>query len=107
MHPTALLLAASLAASAAAQTCIYTGSADPTAGNLGAGLTLLDYVSGTPYPGTWHRQVSVPAFLFQNVPTQITELSFAVKMGYARLQIAQLAVRMGQTTHTPMSATYA
>jgi hypothetical protein len=105
MHCLVPCLAALLAASLAAQTCIYTGSSDP-AGAGQASLFLLENTS-PPSPGFYRTQTLLPAALFQNVPVRITEISIPVRQGFRRSRFAQLTIRMGQTTVTQLSTVFA
>ena len=86
-----------------AQTCLYTWGSDP--GVAGSGANLLD-PAGT--GNVLRRQLLVPAVVFQNVPTRITELSGAsVPAGYRRVRFDELTIRMGHTSAAQLSTTFA
>ena len=99
-------LAAFLAAWLPAQTCVHTSGSDP-AGSLPPRATGRSFL----YPGTdsgWiRRHLLVPATLFANVPLRITDFSLPVREGWRQLRIRQFIVRMGHTTRTQLSTTFA
>lgn len=86
-----------------AQSCIYTADVDPALpGSIGTGFF------GAPDANLYYRKhYLVPATLFANVPLRITDLSLAVRQGWRRLRLPQVTVRMGQTTRTQLSNTFA
>lgn len=91
-----------LAGVAMTQNCLYNWGSDPTiAGNTGGLL-------GPAGPGQIRRQhLLVPALVFQNVPTRITDFAYAIGAGYRRLRFDELTIRMGHTNATQLSTNFA
>lgn len=91
-----------LASAAMAQNCLYNWGSDPTIPGNTSGLL------SPPGQGQVSRQhLLVPAFVFQNVPTRITDLAYAIGSGYRRLRFDELTIRMGHTSMTQLSTTFA
>lgn len=85
-----------------AQNCLYNWGSDPTIpGNTGGLL-------GPVGPGQVRRQqVLVPAIVFQNVPTRITDLAYVIGGGYRLMRFDELTIRMGHTSVAQLSTNFA
>ena len=86
-----------------AQTCVYSANMDPA-------LPATNAAGFFPTPnanGFYRTQYMIPATLFANVPLRITDLSLPVRQGWRRVLLPQVTVRMGQTTRTQLSNTFA
>lgn len=96
-----LLLFVLVAVRAPAQQCLYTSDPSPTSLTQGSIFPYADFGS------QGRAQVLVPAFLFENVPTLITDFSYFIGPLYNRTRYGRITIRIGQTSVSDLSTTFA
>ena len=96
-----VLLLASFSSFLAAQDCVYT--AQPGASSTAAASTLTSTSNGYKR----RQQVLVPSYLFENVPTLVTDFAHSIGQSYTRRRFDRLTIRFGHTSATTLSTVFA
>lgn len=84
-----------------AQDCVYT--AQQGVPSTAASSTLATTSNGYKR----RQQVLVPSYLFENVPTLITDFAHSIGQTYSRKRFDRLTIRFGHTSVTTLSTTFA